>query len=95
MKIVPVEGSTLTIGELVDLARDQAVILTRDGEPVATVNDLSGTDWESASLAKNSRLAAILEHSRRLHQDEGGIGLDQLRQELGLEAAPEGLASQG
>jgi hypothetical protein len=85
MKVVPLEGTTMTVPELVELARGEAVILTRGGQPVVSVRELSGADWESASLAHNPRFAALIEQSRRSYRDEGGIGLEQLRRELGLE----------
>jgi hypothetical protein len=86
MKVVPLEGTTMTVPELVELAKGEAVILTRDGQPLVAVRDVSGSDWEAAALASNPRITAIIEQSRRTYKDKGGIGLEQLRQELGLEA---------
>jgi len=91
MKVVPLEGTTLTVPELVELTRNEAVILTRDGQPLVAVRDVSGSDWESASLASNPRFKALIEQSRRSYQDRGGIGIEQLRRELGLEANPHGV----
>ena len=79
----------MTVLELAELAKGEAVILTRDGQPVVAVRDVSGSDWESASLASNPRFQALIEHSRRGYEDGGGIGIEQLRQELGLEANPD------
>jgi hypothetical protein len=91
LKVVPLEGTTLTVPELVELAKGEAVILTRDGQPLVSVRDVSGSDWESASLATNPRFRALIEQSRRSYQDRGGIGIEQLRQELGLEANARGV----
>ena len=33
MKVVPLEGTTMTIRELGEFAKDEAIILTRDGQP--------------------------------------------------------------
>ncbi len=85
MKVVPLEGTTMTVPELVELARGEAVILTQGGQPVFSVRELAGSDWESASLANNPRFVALIEQSRRSYRDEGGIGLEQLRQELDRE----------
>jgi hypothetical protein len=85
MKVVPLEGTTMTVSELVELAKGEAVILTRDGQPLVAVRDVSGSDWESASLANNPRFKALIEQSRRAYRDRGGIGIDQLRRELGLD----------
>ena len=84
MKVVPIEGTALTVPELIELAQKEAVILTRDGRPLVSVRDVSGSDWESASLSQNPEFAAIIEQSRRSYRDEGGIGIEQLRRDLGL-----------
>ena len=84
MKVVPLEGSTLSVPELVEMVMGGSVILTRSGEPLVAVRDLSGSDWESTSLAENPRFQAIIEESRRSYRESGGISLDDLRTELGL-----------
>jgi hypothetical protein len=84
---VPLEGASLTVSELVELARSETVVLTRAGQPLVSVRDVSGSDWESASLASDSRFEAIIEQSRQSYRDRGGIAIEQLRQELGLEAS--------
>ena len=89
MKVVPLEGTTMTVPELVELARGEPVILTRDGQPLISVRELSGSDWESASLINNPRFTALIERSRRSYRDKGGIGIGQLREELALGAAKE------
>jgi hypothetical protein len=84
LKIVPLEQTTLTVPELAELVKDGPVILTRNGQPLLAVKDVSDSDWESVSLASNPRFVALIEESRRSYREKGGIGLDQLRQELGL-----------
>ena len=86
MKVVPLEETTLTVPELEEMVKDGPVILTRNGQPHLAVNDVSGSDWESVSLASNPRFLAIIEESRRSYREEGGIRLDELRRELGLDA---------
>lgn len=88
MKVVPIEGTTMSVADLAELAKDEAVILTRAGQPLVSIRDVSGSDWESASLATNPRFAAIIEESRRSLREQGGIGIEQLRRELGLGADP-------
>jgi hypothetical protein len=90
MKVLPLEGMTLTVPELVEMAKGDAVILTRDGQPLVTVRNVSGSDWESTALAHNPKFAALIEQSRHSYRDRGGISLEQLRRELDLEAEPEG-----
>jgi hypothetical protein len=84
MKVVPIEGSTMTVAELVEMARGGAVILTREGQPLVSVNDVSGIDWESAALAQDPKFRSIIEESRRSYREEGGISLEDVRRELGL-----------
>ena len=61
------------------------MILTRDGQPFVSVRDVNGSDWESTSLAHDPKFAALIRKSRDSHQEEGGIGMEALRRELGLE----------
>ncbi len=84
MKVVPLEKTTLTLPDVADLAREGPVILTRQGEPVAAIQDLSESDWESVALANNPRFLALIEESRRSYREEGGISIEQVRSELGL-----------
>ncbi|MFI5457640.1 MAG: hypothetical protein ACHRXM_19530 [Isosphaerales bacterium] len=84
MKVVSLEETTLTLPELTELAKDGPVILTRNGQPLLSVKDVSGSDWESVSLASIPRFMAIIEESRRSHRERGGVALDDIRQELGI-----------
>ena len=84
MKTVAVEDTTLTADELARRAEREPVILTRNGRPLVAVKDLSGSDWESVSLANNPKFIALIEASRRSYREKGGIPLDQVRKELGL-----------
>jgi hypothetical protein len=85
MKVVPLEETSLTVPQLAEMVKDGPVILTRNGQPLLAVKDVSGSDWESVSLASNPQFLAIIEESRRSHREEGGIRLDDLRKELGLD----------
>lgn len=95
MTVVPLEGKALGALELVELAKQAPVILTRDGKPVATVKDVSGSDWESIAPAANPRFHALIEAARRSYREHGGMGLDELRQELKLKATPKRAAPTG
>lgn len=90
MRVVPLEKTKLTLPDVAELAKSETVILTRHGKPLAAIKDLSGSDWESLSLANDPRFLALIEGSRRAYREEGGIGLDELRSELGLKAPARG-----
>jgi hypothetical protein len=85
MKVVALEEATMTMPELVELAKLEPVILTLGGQPMVSVRDLSRLDWESASLANNPRFQAIIEQSRASYREKGGIGSEEVRRELGLD----------
>jgi hypothetical protein len=84
MKAIAVENTTMTAEELARMAAKEPIILTRDGQPLVAVKDISGSDWETVSLANNAQFIAIVEASRRSYREKGGIPLDQVRKELGL-----------
>ena len=84
MKTVAVEDTTLTAEDLATMAQKELVILTRKGNPLVAVKNLSGADWESVSLANNPKFIALVEASRCSYREQGGITLDEIRQELGL-----------
>jgi PHD/YefM family antitoxin component YafN of YafNO toxin-antitoxin module len=84
MKVVSLDKAGLNLPDVVALAKEGPVILTRNGKPLAAVKDLSGSDWESIALANNPQFLALIEESRRSYREVGGIGLDGLCDDLGL-----------
>ena len=84
MKAVAVEDTALTAEDLATMAQKELVVLTRKGNPVVAVKNLSGSDWESVSLANNPKFIALIEASRRSYREQGGIGLDEIRGKFGL-----------
>jgi hypothetical protein len=72
------------------MAQGEAVILTREGQPLLAIRNASGSDWESTALAHNPQFEALIERSHRSYRDRGGIGIEQLRQEFDLEVGPDG-----
>ena len=90
MKVIAMENTDVTVPNLEELVKEGTVILTRDGQPVLAVKDATGSDWESVSLASNPRFRAIIEESRKSYKAEGGIGLEELRRNLGLNESTPG-----
>ncbi len=84
MKVVPVEKAGVTVTELAAMAKSGSVILTRNGKPIAAVKDLSGSDWETVSLANDPKFIALIERSRESYRQQGGVLLSDLRAELGV-----------
>jgi hypothetical protein len=75
----------LTVPDLEEMVKQGPVILTRNGLPMMTVKDVTGSDWEAVSLSSDPRFMSIIEESRRSYRETGGIGLEELRRELGLD----------
>jgi hypothetical protein len=88
MKVVPLEKTDMSLSDAAELAKSGTIILTRAGKPLAAINGLSGTDWEAVSLANNPRFRMLIEESRRSYRREGGISLEDVRNELGLKRPP-------
>lgn len=85
MNRVDLEKTSLSANDLADLARTETVVLTRKGKPLVAVQPLGGSDWESISLANNPKFQAIIEDSRRSYREHGGVSLDEVCAELGLQ----------
>ena len=60
-----------------------------------TVKDVTGSDWEAVSLNSDPRFMSIIEESRRSYRETGGIGLEELRRELGLDQDEDGPSTAG
>jgi hypothetical protein len=88
MKVIPLEKTALTLPEVAEMARSDVVVLTRKGKPLATIKHLSEAEWEALALANNPQFQAILADARHSLEEEGGVRLEDLRQELKLPARP-------
>ena len=86
MNVIPLEKTSLTLPEAAALAKNGSVILTRNGEPLAAIKNLTGADWESLALADDARFRALIEESRRAYREEGTISLAEVRRQLRLRA---------
>jgi prevent-host-death family protein len=59
--------------------KEQPVIITRNGQPVAAMFPLEeNIDLETFSLSINPKFIDIIEQSRKSQQEEGRIFLDEL-----------------
>ena len=58
------------------------IILTVDGELAAVLVPIRDADMETVSLSLHPNFIAMLQESRTRLKTEGGISLEQLKQEL-------------
>ncbi|NJK70598.1 MAG: hypothetical protein HC786_17035 [Richelia sp. CSU_2_1] len=61
---------------------DRPLILTVDGELAAVLMPIRDADMETVSLSLNPDFIAMLQESKARLKTEGGISLEQLKQEL-------------
>jgi hypothetical protein len=64
--------------------KQDPVILTVKGTPVAVVLPTNGADYETISLSLNPKFLAIIERSRMRHAREGGISPEEIRKKFGI-----------
>ena len=84
MKTVAMEKKDLKFSELGGLTRSGTLIVTKNGEPVFSINRLSPDDCERLALARNPKFRAIVEASRRSLRTDGGLTMNEVCQEFGL-----------
>jgi len=90
MKTVEIKCATASLVEFVEAQETQPVLLTIDGQPAAVLVPVCGTDAESVSLSMNPQFLAIIERSRKRHEQEGGISAEEMRRRLAMEPAKDG-----
>jgi PHD/YefM family antitoxin component YafN of YafNO toxin-antitoxin module len=84
MKTLEIAKATKSLSDYAKAIDKEGVIVVRNGKPVAVLSSAKGMDAESIALANSPKFAAIIQRSRARQEAEGGIGIDQIRQELGL-----------
>lgn len=69
----------------VSYVRDrEAIVFTRDGQPVAELVPIEGVDLETLMVSMNQNFIDIIERSRQSQKEHGRIFSEEVRQELGI-----------
>jgi prevent-host-death family protein len=84
MKELEVADATASLAEYVRSVKEEPLILTVAGKPVAALVAIEADDLESAALSVHPQFLEIMERSRLRHEQEGGISTEEIRQRLGL-----------
>jgi len=79
MKIIQLEEKQVTVDELMELARDEAVVLRKLDGAMFALAPVDDFDVEVELLKKNAEFMAFL---KKLSQEEATISLQSLREEL-------------
>lgn len=80
--IVEALNPDLSLADYIHNLDDRPLILTVDGELAAVLLPIRDADLETVSLSLNPNFIAMLQESRAKLKTEGGISLEQLKQEL-------------
>ncbi|MBF2049379.1 MAG: hypothetical protein EDM05_65565 [Leptolyngbya sp. IPPAS B-1204] len=74
---------TVEISELASLLEnygksEQPLVLTRNGQPVATLFPIEDIDMETLSLSVSPKFIRIIEQARKSQKEEGRIFLEDI-----------------
>jgi hypothetical protein len=83
MKSVTMQPTT-TAGELVEMAKNEPVIVRDPAGRTFALVEVDEIDVEAWSLGNNPNFWQILERSRSRARTEGWLTTDQVREQLGL-----------
>jgi hypothetical protein len=87
MKTIEIKNAKRPLAEYANSVGD-AVLVVKNGKPLAVLSSARGMDAESIALANSPKFAAIIERSRARHAKEGGISIQEVRRRLGLKPRP-------
>lgn len=80
--IVDALNPYLSLADYIHNLDDRPLIITVDGELAAVLLPIRDADMETVSLSLNPDFIAMLQQSKARLKTEGGISLEQLKQEL-------------
>ncbi|MGD0771104.1 MAG: hypothetical protein ABSB42_23205 [Tepidisphaeraceae bacterium] len=86
MKTVELAKATKALADYANSIDRGAVLVLRNGKPLAVLSSAKGMDAESIALANNPRFVSIIEKSRARYKAQGGIPIEEVRRRLGLPA---------
>lgn len=84
MKTLEVADAVAPLAEYALDLKNESVILTVDGRPVAALMAIDNTDLETASLSTNSQFLALIERARSRRKTDVGVPAQEMRQQRGL-----------
>ena len=85
LNVIALEDADLKLSELIALAKTRPIVVTRKGRPVIEITDVAGFDLECLALSDDPKFLKIIEDSRRSYDRDGGVSLEQVCKEHGLE----------
>lgn len=84
MRVVEKSKATAPLADYTTRVKEEPVIVTRKGKPIAALVSLENADLETVALSTNRKFLALIERSRTRHRTEGGISSNEMRRRLGV-----------
>ena len=84
MRTIEQAKATGTLAEYTRELGNGPLVITKRGKPVAVLVPIEGRDFESLSLGTNPDFWAIIEESRAVHEEQGGISSEEVARRLGI-----------
>lgn len=84
MNTIEIEDAKDSLRNYAERLKDDPIVITDHGRPVAALLSLHNTDIETAKLSTNPEFLSLIERSRRRQTTEGGISSQEMRKRLGI-----------
>lgn len=84
MKTLEMKEASAPLSEYAREVKEEPLILTVGGKPVAALVPLENADLETATLSTHPKFLALIERSRAQQKKEGGIPGTEIRRRLKL-----------
>jgi antitoxin (DNA-binding transcriptional repressor) of toxin-antitoxin stability system len=83
MKTLEVAQATAPLADYARDMKNEPLILTMNGTPVAALIPLENADIETVTLSTHPQFLALIERSRTRQKTAGGISSEEMRRRLG------------
>src|SRR5688572_26577847 len=84
MKVLDKREATASLAEFAELNRDEPIVVTNKGRPIAALLPIEDADLETVSLCLNPAFLDIIERSRASQRAGRTISLQEMRRRFGL-----------
>jgi len=83
MKTLEMAQATAPLAEYARDVKNEPLILTINGKPIAALVPIDQADLETVTLSTHPQFLALIDRSRARQQTEGGISSAEMRYRLG------------
>lgn len=85
MKTLEISEATARLKDYVRAARREPLLITLRGKPYVTLTAAgTHTDLENLTVTTHPKFRAVMERSERRWREEGGLSLDEVREQFGI-----------